>query len=108
MLVAHVVNVSHLKLLHAIHRNGLEQTLNATVDDCNLILYTHRAIQILLQNLNVSLSLIEYSLCCLIQVRSKLRKRFKFSVLSLVKLQCSLNLLHGLDLGITSLSLIHI
>ena len=90
----HELEEVFLELSHFLYRDILKKSACAAVDDCYLILYSHRGILGLYEQTLVLSALVNHACGYSVDVSAKLGERFELTELSLVDLQSARNFLH--------------
>src|SRR5690606_7018759 len=90
------------KLSCIFYRYSIHQTSGGSIDNCHLQFNRYRRILSLLKDFLVSSTSFDGSLGSRIKVRTELGKSLQLTELRLVQLQSTGNLLHRLDLGVTT------
>ena len=89
-------------MAHLVNGHLLQQSLGATEDYSHLFGNRHRTILGLLEDFHITGALVKDSLGGSIQVGAKFGEGLQLTILSLVQLQGTCNLLHGLNLSLTT------
>src|SRR5690606_14615274 len=102
MALFQLLQVFRLEFAYFIYGYTPQQSFYPGIDNGYLLLDRNRRELALLQDFHVAHPFVQYGLRGGVKVGSELRKRFQFTVLRLVQLQCTGNLFHGFNLGITA------
>ena len=97
-----VIQQVSLILLDLVNCDILEEVVDNSVDNDYLLLYFQRRVLILLEHLNDTLALCKTILCILIKVGTELCEALQLSVLGVIQLQGTCDLLHRLYLRVAA------
>ena len=94
MVLTQEEQILRLEIAHFVDWHLLYQSVSTAIDDCHLLFHRHRRILGLLEDFHVAHTLVEHSLRSCVKVAAELGESLQLTILSLVKLQGTGNLLH--------------